>query len=174
LESVLARVVAPALAAVAGLSVGAAGAAAGPFRLTSPSFTAGGAIPVVYTCRGRGVSPALRWTAPPGRARSLALEVHDPDAPVPGGFNHWIAWGIKASAGGVGQGTRLPVEGTNGAGSVGYLGPCPPSGVHRYRFTLYALDAPLALRRGADLDAFHAALRGHVVGRAQLVGRFGS
>lgn len=168
-----ARAAAAALAALVGLSAVAAGAVAAPFRLTSSAFAAGGRIPVVFTCRGRSLSPPLRWTAPPVRARSLALELHDPDAPIPGGFNHWIGWGVKASAGGVAQGARLPVEGTNGTGSVGYLGPCPPGGVHRYRFTLYALDAPLALRRGADLGAFHAALRGHVVGRAQLVGRFG-
>jgi hypothetical protein len=171
---VSARAAAAALAALAALSAVAAAEAAAPFRLTSPAFAAGGTIPVVFTCRGRSVSPPLRWTAPPARARSLALELHDPDAPVPGGFNHWIGWGLEASAGGVARGQHLPIEGRNGAGMVGYLGPCPPSGVHRYRFTLYALDAPLTLRRGADLDAFHAALRGHVVGRAELVGRFGS
>jgi Raf kinase inhibitor-like YbhB/YbcL family protein len=162
------------VAALAPLAAAAGNEGAAAFRLTSPSFAAGGRIPVVFTCRGRNVSPALRWTAPPARARSLALHMHDPDAPIAGGFNHWIGWGIAAGAGGVAQGARLPIEGANGTGAIGYLGPCPPSGVHRYRFTLYALDAPLALRRGASLTAFEAALRGHVVARAQLIGRFGS
>ena len=169
-----ARVAAVAVAALVAMAAASVGGAAAPFRLTSPSIKAGGMIPVVFTCRGRNLSPALRWTAPPAQARSLALHMHDPDAPIPGGFNHWIGWGIAASAGGVAQGKRLRIEGANGAGSIGYLGPCPPSGVHRYRFTLYALDAPLALKRGANLAAFEAALRGHVVGRTQLVGRFGA
>jgi Raf kinase inhibitor-like YbhB/YbcL family protein len=168
------RAAAVAVASLVALAVASVGGAAAPFRLTSPSIKPGGTIPVVFTCQGRNISPALRWTAPPARARSLALHMHDPDAPVPGGFNHWIGWGIAPKAGGVAQGKRLPVEGANGTGAVGYLGPCPPSGVHRYRFTLYALDKRLALKRGASLEAFQAALRGHIVGRTQLVGRFGA
>ena len=154
--------------------VASAGAARTPFRLTSTAFANGATIPERYTCHGDNLSPPLRWTAPPTATRSLALELHDPDAPLPGGFTHWLGWGIKASARGLRVGQAAPVEGANGAGEPAYTGPCPPSGVHRYVFTLYALRAPLTLRTGADRAAFQAALRGKVIARARLVGRFGA
>jgi len=167
-----ARIV-PALLACLALAAPTA-AAAPSLRLSSPAFGQGQAIPARYTCRGENVSPPLRWTAPPARTRSFALELHDPDAPVPGGFTHWLAWGFAASARGLRTGAEAPVEGANAAGRPGYTGPCPPSGVHRYVFTLWALDAPLRLPRGADRSAFRRALRGHVLASAQLVGRFGA
>jgi Raf kinase inhibitor-like YbhB/YbcL family protein len=128
----------------------------------------------VYTCRGDNVSPPLRWTAPPKGTRSFALELHDPDAPLPGGFTHWLGWGIAAKARGLATGRAAPVEGANGAGEPAYTGPCPPSGVHRYVFTLFALKAPLRLRSGADRATFRRALKGKVLARARLVGRFGA
>jgi len=158
--------------ALAAVAASAAGAAAKPLRLTSPAFASNGAIPERYTCHGENLSPALRWTAPPKRTRSFALELHDPDAPLRGGFTHWLGWGIKPGARGLATGARPPIEGANGSGEPGYTGPCPPSGVHRYRFTLFALDAPLRLKTGADRAAFRRALKGHVLASSLLVGRF--
>jgi Raf kinase inhibitor-like YbhB/YbcL family protein len=148
--------------ALAAVAVSSAGAAAKPLRLTSPAFANNATSPDRYTCRGENVSPALRWTAPPKRTRSFALELHDPDAPLPGGFTHWLGWGIRSTARGLRVGQAAPVEGANGSGEPAYTGPCPPSGVHRYRFTLFALDAPLRLKSGADRAAFRAALKGLV------------
>jgi len=135
---------------------------AAAFMLTSPAFHAGAMIPARYTCDGAGGPPPLRWTAPPRRTRSLALRVTDPDAPG-GTFVHWIEWRAGSHW----------VQGTNSFGRVGYSGPCPPAGApHRYVFRLYALNRTLALRSGASADAFAAALRGHVLATATLVGRY--
>ncbi len=129
--------------------------AAAVLTLTSPAFANGGTIPVRYTCNGRGSSPPLRWTAPPRGTRSFRLTVVDPDAPG-GGFVHWRASAIPASARGLRAGQHAPVEGANSAGGRGWTGPCPPAGpAHRYVFTLQALDA-----------------HGKVLATARLVGRY--
>jgi Raf kinase inhibitor-like YbhB/YbcL family protein len=141
------------------------------FTLTSPAFRNGAAIPTRFSCEGRNVSPTLRWTAPPRGARSLALVMDDPDAPG-GTFNHWLAWNIRPSARSLAEGTRPPREGTNSAGRTGYVGPCPPSGRHRYIFRLYALSRPLPLARGARSADFRRALRGRVLATARLAGTY--
>ena len=158
-------------ALVAGALAGQAAGAAS-FSLASPAFKSQGSIPVEHTCDGRNVSPPLRWTAPPAATRSLALLMDDPDAPGRT-FTHWLVWNIPASVRSLPAGARPPLEGTNDAGRLGYLGPCPPSGVHRYVFRLYALRAPLRLSRGASRAEFLAALRGRVLAVARLVGRYG-
>jgi Raf kinase inhibitor-like YbhB/YbcL family protein len=162
------------LALVAVVASTAGAATTRPLRLTSPAFANGATIPERYTCRGENLSPPLRWTAPPRGTRGFALELHDPDAPRPGGFTHWLGWGIPASARGLPTGRQAPVEGANGSGEPDYTGPCPPSGVHRYVFTLFALRAPLRLRTGADRAEFRRALRGKVLAQARLVGRVAS
>ncbi len=160
-------------AAAAAVWVGAGAGAAAQFRLTSPAFKQGARIPVRFTCRGAGTSPPLSWTLPPKGTRSFAIELEDPDASVQGGFTHWLGWGIKASARGLAAGQAAPVSGRNGTGTLGYTGPCPPSGVHHYHFTLYALNlGRLPVAPGADRAAFQHALRGHVLARATLVGTF--
>lgn len=140
-------------------------------RLTSPAFATGERIPGAHTCEGADVSPALLWDDLPPETRSLALIMDDPDAPR-GTFTHWLAWGIEPAGGGLARGERAPREGLNGFGGLGYGGPCPPRGhgPHHYRFRLHALDAPAALGSGADRPALEAALAGHVLGVAELVG----
>ncbi len=140
------------------------------FAVSSPAFAPGGRIPVRFTCDGANATVPLRWTAPPRGTRSFALLVEDPDAPS-GTFVHRLAWAISPAARSLPG--RAPREGTNDAGRLGWTGPCPPSGVHRYVFTLYALRAPLALAAGADRAAFGRALRGRVLATARLVGRYG-
>lgn len=142
----------------------------GRFTLSSAAFAAGGRIPKVFTCDGPGTIVPLRWTSPPPGTRSFALLVNDPDAPVAGGFAHRLAWAIPATARSL-RGAA-PREGASGAGGVGWVGPCPPSGTHRYVFTLYALRSPLRLATGADRAAFLAALKGRVLATATLVGRY--
>jgi Raf kinase inhibitor-like YbhB/YbcL family protein len=141
--------------------------------ITSPDFTQGGMIPSRFTCEGRNVSPALEIAGIPAKAASLALVVDDPDAPG-GTFTHWIVWnippGTRKFAGGAAPGGA--VQGTNDFGNAGYSGPCPPSGIHRYFFRLFALDAALHLTPGASRKEFDAALAGHVVAQAVLMGRY--
>jgi Raf kinase inhibitor-like YbhB/YbcL family protein len=151
-------------------AVAADGRAAGRFVLTSPAFPAGGTIPKRFTCDGANAIVPLRWSGTPAGTKSFALIVDDPDAPI-GTFLHRIAWGIRGTAKGLPG--KAPVEGANGASRSGWIGPCPPSGVHRYIFRLYALRSPLPLRAGADLAAFKAALKGRTLGTARLVGRYG-
>jgi Raf kinase inhibitor-like YbhB/YbcL family protein len=137
----------------------------------SPAFHSGGAIPKRFTCDGAGISPPLRWTAPPRGTRSLALLVEDLSTPQV--FKHWLAWGISSRSHGLLAGARPPRQGRNDFGAVGYGGPCPPSGEsHRYVFRLYALRKPLRLRGGASAQQFRRALRGDVLRTAQLVGTY--
>jgi Raf kinase inhibitor-like YbhB/YbcL family protein len=145
------------------------------FQLTSTAFTPGGAIPARFTCDGDDASPDLSWTGAPSGAQALALVVDDPDA---NGFVHWIAYDLTATESGalpmaVSASPDAPPQGTNGFGRVGWGGPCPPSGEHRYVFTLYALAAPLGLEGAPRIDALRAALAGaNVLGTAVLEGRY--
>ncbi len=140
--------------------------------LTSPSFEDQGAIPKKFTCDGGDINPELQIQNVPPDARSLALILHDHDAPLPGGFTHWIAWNISPLAAFIKEESAPPgaLEGTNSAGKEGYIGPCPPSGAHRYEFRLYALDVELPLAAAADRSAFEAAIAGHVLEEASLTG----
>jgi Raf kinase inhibitor-like YbhB/YbcL family protein len=147
-------------------------AVAAALALTSPAFQGGGTIPARYTCERKDVSPPLRWSHVPRRARALALRLDDPDAPG-GTFTHWTLWNLSAKTTAIAAGFRWSFQGTTSFGRVGYGGPCPPPGSpHHYVFRLYALDTRLTLRRGATTAQFAAALRGHVVASARLVGLY--
>ena len=157
-----------------GMALGLA-AATPPMSLTSPAFKGGGTIPRSFTCDGADRSPALDWTGVPAGARSLVLICDDPDAPV-GNWVHWVLYGLPASAKGLSEGGAVEgaVLGKNSWGRNAYGGPCPPPGKpHRYFFRLYALDAPLALTSGADKAQVEAAMKGHVLAMAELMGTYG-
>lgn len=141
--------------------------------LSSPAFPAGSTVPQRFTCDGQNVSPPLRWSPAPSRARSLALQLEDPDAPG-GVFTHWLLWNLPPRSRGVPTHVSWRLQGRNSFGRVGWSGPCPPQGsTHHYVFTLFALDRKLALARAASPARFHAALIGHVLSRATLVGTYG-
>jgi Raf kinase inhibitor-like YbhB/YbcL family protein len=143
--------------------------------LTSPGFSNGEHIPRQYTCDGEDMSPELRWQGAPAETESFALTMHDPDAPR-GDFTHWVLFDIQPNVGGVPEGAApdaVGEPGTNDFGKEGYSGPCPPPGHgrHRYFFNLYALDQRrLGLGRGARRAEVEAAVRGHVLAQAQLMG----
>jgi len=146
--------------------------------LTSSAFENGGTVPLRYTCSGHNTSPALEWTGVPDRTRSLALILDDPDAPM-GTFVHWVVYNLSPAAKGLPEGVSASAtvadgeEGVNGDSSSGYTGPCPPPGKpHHYHFRLYALDQKLELKSGAAARQVEAAIKGHVVGSAELVGVF--
>ena len=137
-------------------------------ELTSPAFAAGEPIPAAHTCDGADTPPPLGWSGVPAGAQALALIVDDPDAPR-GTWLHWTVWNLPVAPG------ALPgagVEGVNDFGNVGWGGPCPPSGTHRYVFRLFALDAPLALAEGASRAELEGAMKGHVLARAELMGTY--
>jgi len=148
--------------------------------LSSPAFSPGGEIPTLFTCEGRDLSPALDWTGVPEAAKSLVLIVDDPDAPDPKApkmtWVHWVLYDIPPTATGLPEGGRpLPAgtrEGLNDWNRHGYGGPCPPIGRHRYFFKLYALDKALPALARPTKTAVEQAMRGHVLGQAELLGTY--
>ncbi len=153
---------------VVATTLGSAGATKSRMKLTSPAFPAGEMIPDGFTCDGANASPPLRWKGLPKGTVELAITLQDPDAPS-GTFTHWVAWGIDPASGALPEET-LPANVIEGSPS--YIGPCPPSGQqHRYRFTLYAVDEPIALEAdAATIDDLRAAIKGTVAAKAKLVG----
>jgi Raf kinase inhibitor-like YbhB/YbcL family protein len=151
--------------------------AMGLMQLRTSDFSAGGPMPrplMAAECGGQNRSPALTWAQSPQRAKSFALIMHDADAPIPGGFYHWVVYDLPAQTKTLGGNARLPKSelGTTSAGQRGYYGPCPPSGpAHHYTITLYALDVA-KIANGAVLTGPQVERRvvGHVLGRAALLG----
>ena len=148
--------------------------------LTSEAFAQDQAIPERYTCEGLDVSPPLRWSGVPAAARSLVLIVDDPDAPDPRAprttWVHWVLYNLPPTADGLPEAvSALPegtLEGTNDWRRTGYGGPCPPVGRHRYFHKLYALDVTLPDLGAAAKPQVVAAMAGHVVAQADLVGTY--
>lgn len=148
-------------------------------QLVSSAFRAGEKFPSRYTCEGENISPELSWKEAPAGTKAFALVVHDPDAPWPGGFTHWVLYNIPAEKGhlepNVPAEEIVPgagIQGKNDSAKLGYIGPSPPSGVHRYFIRLYALDRELALAPGATRDELEAAMKGHILARAELMGTY--
>ena len=144
--------------------------------VTSKSFSSNGPIPIDYTCDGKEVSPQVTWSSPPEGTKSIALVVDDPDAPS-GTFTHWLVYNLPpdttALAEGVDPSTLGAKIGMNDSESVRYGGPCPPKmQIHRYRFHVYALDAALGLKDGADRAALDTNMNAHVLGEGTLYGTF--
>jgi Raf kinase inhibitor-like YbhB/YbcL family protein len=148
-----------------------------PFEITSEAFDHEAAIPEKYTCDGDDISPPLAWTDPPDGTQSLALISDDPDAPG-GTWVHWVVYNLPADARGLPEAIAgdgdLPggVHGMNSWPRAEYGGPCPPSGTHRYFFTLYAVDTTLALEPGASKADVIGALEGHVLAEKTLMGTY--
>ena len=145
-------------------------------QLTSTAFAPNGPIPSRHTCDGENDNPPLSILEVPPEARGLALIVHDPDA-VSGDFAHWVAWNLPPDTHEIKSGLVPPnaIEGVNDFGKNGYGGPCPPegTGIHRYRFVLFALDTALELPVSAGRDDLLKAMAGHELARAELVGLYG-
>jgi Raf kinase inhibitor-like YbhB/YbcL family protein len=151
---------------------GLEGFGSGRMRLSSPAFAQNGPIPRKYTCDGEDVSPPLETAGLPDGTKSLALVVEDPDAPL-GTWTHWTVWNVAPrSAFPEGSVPENAIQGMTSFGKPGYGGPCPPAGTHRYFFRLYALDIVPSLPPSADVRALEAAMEGHVLDRAGLVGTY--
>ena len=149
-----------------------------PLELRSPAFSEGSPIPTKHTCDGKDVSPPLSWTGIPAGAKSLALTCDDPDAPS-GLWVHWVVFDLPPSAAGLPEGVPTTPEiagggrqGKNDFRKLGWGGPCPPGGTHRYVFTLHALDATLGLPSGVTRAELLAAMSDHALGQATLTGTY--
>ncbi len=149
------------------------------FSISSSSFSQSAEIPRKFTCDGADVSPDLTWTAPPAGTQSFALIADDPDAPV-GTWTHWVLYDLPAQTTvlpeGVSKVDEVPSGGRQGRNDfrkIGYGGPCPPPGKpHRYFFKLYALDRMLNLKPGSDKQEVEQAMQNHVLGKAELMGKY--
>ncbi len=151
------------------------------FSMTSPAFKPNERIPMQYTGQGADISPSLEWGEPPAGTQSFALICDDPDAPA-GTWDHWLIWNLPAKIRQLPE--KVPTtatlaepagarQGNNSWPVLGYKGPMPPPGkVHHYNFVLYALDAPLDLKAGANKKALLAAMKGHILGQARLTGTY--
>jgi Raf kinase inhibitor-like YbhB/YbcL family protein len=148
--------------------------------LTSDAFMSGQSIPAKYACTGRNISPALSWNEPPPGTQSFALIVDDPDAPM-GTWVHWVLFNIPPDSRSLQE--DLPITGKNidpnaiyvgknSSGNIGYDGPCPPSGTHRYFFKLYALDTLISLLPGATKEQVLKEMEGHILAQGELMGTF--
>lgn len=153
-----------------------------PLTLTSPEFAEGASIPPRYTCDGEAINPPLQIQGVPERAKALVLIVDDPDVPralrPSGVFDHWVLVNIPPTTTSIAPGS-VPagaLQGCNSAGKSAYAGPCPPPqyepSEHRYVFHLYALDTVLEVKAGVTKNDTLRAMEGHVIGEAQLVGRY--
>jgi Raf kinase inhibitor-like YbhB/YbcL family protein len=147
-------------------------------KINSPAFEDGGMIPSKFTCDGQDMSPALGWEAVPENAKTLAIICDDPDAPM-GTWVHWVIFNIPADLGGLEEDVPadevLPsgaLQGKNDFRRIGYGGPCPPGGTHRYFFKIYALDAELDLSPGATKSQVLEAMEGHILAQGKLMGRY--
>jgi len=147
-------------------------------KLTSAAFKEGELIPRAYTCDGVNISPPLEWSGVPKSAKTLAIVGDDPDAPG-GTWVHWVLYNLPADNIGVVEnvppGEHLKAggfQGKNDFGKIGYGGPCPPSGTHRYVFTIYVLDTELPLKAGASKADLLKAMVGHIIGQSQLTGTY--
>jgi hypothetical protein len=155
------------LAALASFAAGGA-----KMKITSSAFQQGGNIPSKFSCDGANTNPPLQISDAPREVKSLVLIVDDPDAPS-GLFTHWAIWNISPQTSTIAEGsTPKGVQATNDFGRSGYGGPCPPSGMHRYYFKIFALDRELDLPFGAKRSQLDAAMKGHVIAQGELMGRY--
>jgi hypothetical protein len=147
-------------------------------KISSAVFENNGLIPVKYTCDGDDISPPLRWEAVPAGAKSIAVICDDPDAPM-GTFVHWVLFNLPADTRELAE--KIPADktlangakqGTSDFGSIGYGGPCPPSGTHRYFFKIYALDKEVDLPAGANKRQLVKAMEGHILDEGQVIGKY--
>ena len=146
--------------------------------ISSTAFSNGGLIPSQYTCDGANISPPLQWSGLPPSTKAVALIVDDPDAPAKT-WVHWVVYDLPGSRSELPENIRpqekLPSggkQGTNDFKKIGYGGPCPPSGTHRYFFKLYALDIESSLNPGATKDELLKAIEGHVLAQGELIGKY--
>ncbi|MFC2125073.1 YbhB/YbcL family Raf kinase inhibitor-like protein [Bacteroidota bacterium] len=147
-------------------------------ELTCTEIQEGGKIPIQFTCDGEDISPGLQWTGIPEKTISLVLICDDPDAPV-GTWVHWVLFNIPGNMDAIEEGVDS-VESIKSGGShgindfrkLGYGGPCPPNGTHRYFFRLYALDTMLDLNPGCTKADLMEAMQGHILGQATLMGKY--
>ncbi len=138
--------------------------------IRSPAFLPNSPIPKRHSCDGQGINPPLTIEGTPKESKSIALVVDDPDAS--GTFDHWVVWNIPPSATKIAENSIPGTEGLNSARHMGFTGPCPPSGTHRYFFKVYALDTELKLGAKSTKRDLEKAMQDHILAKGELVGLY--
>jgi len=142
-------------------------------EITSSAFTDRGFIPAKYTCDGENINPPLDFSMVPQEAKSLVLIVDDPDAPA-GTWVHWVVWNIDPQKTNLKE-NETPAgaqQGTTSFDKNEYGGPCPPSGIHRYFFKLYALDTVLNIPTSTGKEGLTKEIEKHTLAKAELIGLY--
>ncbi len=146
--------------------------------ITSPAFEQGSMIPEKYTCKGKDISPPLIWGGVPEGTKSICLICDDPDAPM-GTWVHWVIYSIPPNTTGLPEGIppkgileNGSTQGRNDFRKIGYGGPCPPAGTHRYYFRIYAIDTKIDLEPGATKKELLKIIEGHILAQGQLMGKY--
>jgi len=139
-------------------------------KVISSAFESNDTIPRKYTCNAENINPPLEFRGIPEKAESLVLIMDDPDAPMKV-FTHWIVWNIVPIAK-IDEDSIPGVEGINDFRKIGYGGPCPPSGTHRYFFRVYALDKQLGLKAGKSRKELESEMIGHIIAEGELMGKY--
>ncbi|MCX7880602.1 MAG: YbhB/YbcL family Raf kinase inhibitor-like protein [Ignavibacteria bacterium] len=147
-------------------------------KISSTAFEHEGFIPAKYTCDGENISPPLKWSNPPEGTKSFVIINDDPDAPV-GTWVHWVIYNIPPTTTSLPENIKpipkLPdgtLQGKNSWGKIGYGGPCPPSGIHRYFFKIYALNTILEIGSGATKEQVLKAMQGHILAEGSFFGKY--
>ncbi len=140
-------------------------------KVFSSAFESNSTIPRKYTCYGENINPPLEFANIPEETESLVLIMDDPDSPM-NPFTHWIVWNIEPVAK-IEEDSIPGIEGINNFRKIGYGGPCPSSGTHRYFFRVYALDRQLELKAGAGRKELESEMIGHIIGEGELMGKYG-
>ena len=140
--------------------------------ISSPAFSEWEEIPIKYSCKGENINPPLHIGSIPPGTKSLAIIIEDPDAPS-GAFDHWVVWNIPPVKD-IEENANTGTPGGNSKNQLGYTGPCPPAGTHRYLFKVYALDSMLDMPVGTHKKNLLESMKEHVLAGGELVGRFSS
>lgn len=140
-------------------------------KVTSSSFEHNELIPLKYSCQGENINPALTIRNVPDNTISLAVIMHDPDAPMKGGYTHWVMWNVDPR-GNIPEDFSGAMQGHNSSGKKGYVGMCPPGGTHHYEFRVYALDTEVQLFDDISKDALEKAMEGMILAKGVLTGLY--
>jgi len=140
--------------------------------ITSPAFAPNGMIPDKYTCKGANINPPIHIEGIPEGTKSMALIINDVDAPLAGGFNHWVMWNIDQTMPDIPEAYHGAVQGFNTNKKKGYYGPCPPQGTHHYHFKVYCLKTLINIAPDSYGDKLESAMKGKIIGQGELIGLY--
>ena len=140
--------------------------------VTSPAFAPSTMIPEKYSCQGTNINPPIHIDGIPPETKSMVLIVNDPDAPVAGGFKHWVMWNIDQTMPDIPEGYHGAVQGFNSFKKKGYNGPCPPQGTHHYHFMVYCLNSLINIPTDSYGDKVERAIKGRIIAQGELIGLY--